>query len=110
MPRAATAHRGVASVEAMVSHIVPKCVGAFQSRYPNLTVSVNVLGTFDVVDAVAKDAADIGIAFCREDRDDIEVNREFPQPLHVITCPDHPLSSSMGVSLSDLSEFRVALP
>ena len=100
----------VATVEAMVAHIVPKCVASFQVRYPNLTVSVDVLGTFDVVDAVVRDAVDIGIAFCPEDRDDVDVKREFPQPLYAVVAPSNPLAATKGVSLSDLSEFRVALP
>jgi DNA-binding transcriptional LysR family regulator len=103
-------HVRVATVEAMVAHIVPKCVASFQNRYPNLTVSVDVLGTFDVVDAVVRDAVDIGIAFCPEERDDVDVKREFPQPLYAITSPTNPLASSSGVALSDLTEFRVALP
>jgi DNA-binding transcriptional LysR family regulator len=103
-------HVRIATVEAMVAHIVPKCVGAFQNRYPNLTVSVNVLGTFDVVDAVIRDTVDIGIAFCPDERAEVDVKREFLQPLHVIMSPSSPLASSNGLSLSDLSEFRVALP
>jgi DNA-binding transcriptional LysR family regulator len=100
----------IATVEAMVAHILPKCIAEYQAKYPNLTVTVDVLGTSGVVDAVVKDQADIGIAFCPEARDEVDVKEEFAQPLHAIVSPGNPLSSSKGVSLADLSEFRVALP
>jgi DNA-binding transcriptional LysR family regulator len=103
-------HVRIATVEAMAAHILPKCVASFQERHPNLTVSVEILGTFDVVEAVVGDTVDIGFAFCPEDRGEVEVKRTFPQPLYLVVSPDNPLARSTGVHLSDLSEFRVALP
>jgi DNA-binding transcriptional LysR family regulator len=100
----------IATVEAMVGQVLPEAISAFQAQYPNLTVNVDVLGTNDVVEAVLRDAVDVGIAFCPEDRDDLDVKFEYPQPLHAIVSPKNRLASSAGIALSALSQFRVALP
>ena len=103
-------HVRVATVEAMVAHVLARCISVFQSDFPNLTVSVEVMGTAHVVEAVVHDTADVGIAFCPEARDEIQTCREWAQPLHVIVGPNNPLAEAKEIALSDLSEFRVALP
>jgi DNA-binding transcriptional LysR family regulator len=103
-------HVRIATVEAMVAHVLPKCIAAFQVEHPNLTATVNVMGTASIVDALMQDTADIGIAFCPEDRDEVAVRGDWPQPLHAVVSPASPLAGAREVSLADLSGFRVALP
>lgn len=100
----------IATVEAMVTEVLPRHLAAFQTKYPGITATVNVMGTQDVADTVAKGEADIGIAFNPEIRSDLRVSADYPQPLHAIFSPAHPFARRARVSLSELRELRIALP
>ncbi len=103
-------HVTIATVEAMVADLLPQRLAAFQLKYPGITATVNVLGTQDVADSVARGDADIGIAFNPEPRPDLQVCADYRQPLHAILSSAHPLARRTHLSLVELRDFRLALP
>ena len=53
----------LATVEGMLDRVLPDALLTFRSAYPGVTVSVQVAGTHQVVEAVLRESVEIGIAF-----------------------------------------------
>lgn len=103
-------HVTIFSVEGMVGGLLPRGLADFSARYPGVTYEIWVGGTDTVMDAVAEDRCDIGIAFHPKPRRNIEVVAVFAQPLLALMAPDHPLAARQSLSIHDLRHERVGLP
>lgn len=103
-------HVSLVTVEGMLGGLLPQALAAFCRRHPGITYDVVVAGADDVMAAVARDRADLGIAFQPRPRADVEVVRHLPAPVLAVVAADHPLAGRERLGLADLAPHPVGLP
>ena len=103
-------HVRLALVEAASMGFMPDLLVSFAQQHPNITFQLSVRGTAQIVESVVDHTADIGLAFNVLNRDDITLHGRIAQPLQVICAPGHVLAARSMVSISDLVDFRAAVP
>jgi DNA-binding transcriptional LysR family regulator len=97
-------------VEAASGDFLAQLVTEFAAVAPGIEFHVRVCGTHQIADDIAKEQADIGIAFNVLSRDDLLLRGRIPQPLQVICRAGHELASRASLSFGELAGFRMALP
>lgn len=96
--------------EGFVSDLMAEPMIDFWKRYPELTVTVHVAGTNEVMRMVAEDAAHIGMVFNPPAMSGIRSRAAIRQPMCVITLPGHPLTRlERQPLLRQISAYPVAL-
>ena len=103
-------HVSLFRVEGMIGGLLPRALSRFSERWPGITYNVTVAGTRDVVQAVADDRCDIGLAFQPPPHRDVEILASITQPLLAVMPPDHPLAARQSLRMADLVGVAVALP
>jgi len=103
-------HVRVASIEALVPHLLPQAIDRFLTHFPGITFSVEVGGTDRVVNAIREGSADIGLAFSPQPSGEIRVIFRVREPLFAMVAPSHPLSRFKQASVRDLAAWPVAVP
>jgi DNA-binding transcriptional LysR family regulator len=98
----------IAAVEGVVSNFLFTAIAEFGTQYPNVTFDVNVAGTAAILDSIARDEAELGIAFNPVPHPDVAMGSIIKHPLVAIVPPNHPLAERKSVELSDLTGFEVA--
>jgi len=102
-------HITVAVVESVASSILPNVIDQVRSRWPRITFTIAVMGSFDIPDAIATGEADVGVAFAL--RKSSELHQVFLSQfqLGVVVKPDHPLANKASVTLSSCLGFPLIL-
>lgn len=103
-------HIRIATVEGLISDLVPDAVADYRQRSPGITFSVLTAGTTGIVKAVAEDSADVGFAFHPQPHRDVEVYQEAAQPLHAVLAADAPFSVPATPHLRDLVDLPLIIP
>jgi DNA-binding transcriptional LysR family regulator len=105
-------HRGsvaIATIESVARALLPPVLEAFWARHPDIAVDVKVMGSEQIVDAVASSDCAIGVAF------DVRLPRNVHRvvstamSLGVLARPDSHFASKKELKLSDLSGERAIL-
>ena len=99
----------IAVVEGVVSNFLFSIVAKFGEQFPNVTFDVDVAGTGEILNSVAQDDADLGIAFNPVPHPDVETHVEVRHPIVAITPPNHPLANRGNVGLGDLRGYKVGM-
>jgi DNA-binding transcriptional LysR family regulator len=99
----------IALVEGVVSNFLFSIVAKFGEQFPNVTFDVDVAGTGEILNSVAQDDADLGIAFNPVPHPDVETHVEVRHPIVAITPPNHPLANRGNVGLGDLRGYKVGM-
>jgi DNA-binding transcriptional LysR family regulator len=100
----------ICTVEAGIIDILPQVIRDFRRRYPSVSVSLVVRGSQGVVDTIANDDADLGLAFNAPYHPDIEMVATQPQRLYAAAAPNHPIAGKKQVRLVELKDYPIALP
>ncbi len=96
--------------EGFVGDLMSGPLPEFNHLYPELTVSVSMAGTNEVIRQVEEDEAHIGLAFHPPDHPGIRSQVVSCQPLCVIVPPDHPLMAlKRPVSVGEAVQYPLAL-
>jgi DNA-binding transcriptional LysR family regulator len=107
-------HRGsvtVAAVEATIGRVLPESIHAFQQKYPGIHVTVRILGTHQVAEAVLKEEAEIGIALDPPLRSELLSRTRWSQPLLAVMRPDRDLArSKTSLTLAEVLSEPHILP
>jgi DNA-binding transcriptional LysR family regulator len=105
--------RGTVSVtmgEGFVSAMVSGPIMEFVRAYPEISVSVDIVSTNDVIRKVAEDDAEIGLVFNPPPDAKIVSRARQHAPLHAIVGPAFPLLGKVtSVTLKDLLPYPAAL-
>lgn len=99
----------ISAVESIVSGGPLEAVEAFRRRFESVSFALLVTPAPQVLDAVTRGECDVGVAFCALPHPDIITVASIPEPIVLVTQPDHPLGGR-PVSLGDLRDYPVALP
>ncbi|MDZ4371388.1 MAG: LysR family transcriptional regulator [Phenylobacterium sp.] len=100
----------LAMVESAVSAGPAQAITTFGAQHRNVTFDFEIMPAPAVVEAVRKRECDVGITFCAQLDEAIQVIARVAEPLYVLVPPDHPLASLDAVTLMDLEPWPVALP
>ena len=96
--------------EGFISDMIGGPIKQFCKNHPEISLTLDLGGTNDVVRAVTTDEAEIGLVF-NPPPDPKIVSRAFSrQPMHALVPPDFPLLGKVeAVTLKDLLPYPVAL-
>lgn len=100
----------LASSEGFAIDFLPRLIADFQKQYPAILFQMHVGPPVSVSRQVREGNADIGITYSRTPEPDIKIEHRQPAPVMAVMRPDHPLSKFKTVSLTQLSEYPIALP
>lgn len=103
-------HVRLAVVEATIDRILPVCVSRLQLKYPKIDITVAMLGTHQVAEAVLRQDADIGVALDPPLRSELLLRMRWPQPLRAVVRPKHPIGQANSMSLAAVLEYPHVLP
>ena len=85
-------------------YIVPKLLGGFAAEYPEVSVSIDVHDTSEVVDAIEAGRAQLGVTGAVVKGARVSSEQFATDDLILICPPDSPLSTRKRVSLSSLAD------
>ncbi|MGB4594018.1 MAG: selenium metabolism-associated LysR family transcriptional regulator [Coriobacteriia bacterium] len=83
-------------------YILPKILGSFLSRYPEVGVSLRVLDTTEVVETVEMGEAQLGMTGAEISGARVLFERLGHDNLEMVCLPSHPLAQAENVALADL--------
>jgi LysR family transcriptional regulator, low CO2-responsive transcriptional regulator len=97
------------AVVSTAKYFVPRLLGTFCSRYPEIDISLEILNRDGVVQRLRDNQDDLYIM--SRPPTDIELEDEvfMPNPLVVIAAHSHPLMARRNLELGDLSKLRFIL-
>jgi DNA-binding transcriptional LysR family regulator len=106
--------RGHVRLSANISSInqfLPTEIRSFMSEHPQVHVHLEANISEAIVNAVAENAADVGVVTMADYRHDLEYLPYHTDQLIVITPKEHPLATRRSIKLSDTLEYDfVGLP
>jgi DNA-binding transcriptional LysR family regulator len=105
-----TGHVTVASVEGVATTLLSECIVAYRQAHSNVSVSVQVLSSRAVIDAVLSGEVEIGLAFEPQKLRELRFVHAIVQPLCAVVRTDHPLARKRSVEVSDVVKYPLVLP
>ena len=105
--------RGLVSIacgQALMQSFLPKLVSRYRAEHPYVDFSVGVCGRHEAADRLLDFSADIAVIYEPDITADMSVLMQLTQSVHAVMSAEHPLAGKESVSLSDCSQFPLALP
>jgi DNA-binding transcriptional LysR family regulator len=84
-------HVEIAIIHALTKGYIPQVIAAMHRRYPGITVSLRILDSAVMRDAVAEGDVDFGIGFEPQSIRDLTVRAFAEVPLGIVSPPGHPI-------------------
>ncbi|QDC41671.1 LysR family transcriptional regulator [Candidatus Methylopumilus universalis] len=97
------------AVVSTAKYFVPKLLGSFCSKYPEVDISLEILNRDGVVRRVEDNSDDLYVMSRPPIHIDLEDQILMPNPLCMIAYKDHPLASKKNLRLQDLKHERFIL-
>lgn len=97
------------AVVSTAKYFVPRLLGTFCARYPDIDIALEVLNRDGVLARLRDNLDDLCIMSMPPTDIDIEDQVFMPNPLVVIAASSHSLVSRRKLSIDDLSRFRFIL-
>lgn len=97
------------AVVSTAKYFVPRLLGTFCARYPEIDISLEVLNRDGVVQRLRDNQDDLYIMSMPPADIELEDQVFMPNPLVVIVANAHPLATRRGLDLNDLSSLRFIL-
>ncbi|MEH6444703.1 MAG: LysR family transcriptional regulator [Oceanospirillaceae bacterium] len=96
--------------EGFVNDLMHGPLSAFTKQFPQLTLSITLAGTNEVIRQIETDEAHIGLLFHPANHPNIRSHVTRQQPICAVVNPNHPLANSIEpLLLEALLEYPVAL-
>ncbi|BFM50779.1 LysR family transcriptional regulator [Marinomonas sp. THO17] len=103
-------HISLALGEGFIGDIMSRALPEFQKRYPNLTLSIHIAGTNELIRRVHEDEAHIGVLFHPPHNEKLRSHQISSHPLCVIVPPEHPLTQlKRPIELEEILPYQIAL-
>ena len=103
-------HVEIAVIHALTKGYIPQVVAALHRRYPGITVSLRVLDSAAMRDAVGEGDVDFGIGFEPQSIRDLTVRAFAEVPLGFVSPPGHPFGQLPRARFSMAADLPVILP
>lgn len=94
------------AVVSTAKYFVPRMLGPFCRRYPEIDVALEILNRDSVVERLAQNRDDLYIMGLPPDELDVEQHPFLENPLVMIAGRDHPLANARQIHLKDLAHER----
>lgn len=103
-------HINLAVGEGFISDLMSQPLPEFHQEHPQLTLSITMGGTNDVLRWIEEDSAEIGILFHPPTHPQVRTQCVSRQPLCAILSPGHPLATqAKPLSFDQLMQYPLAL-
>jgi DNA-binding transcriptional LysR family regulator len=101
----------IAAMPALCFGMVPNAIKEFMNQHPSLTISFEAQMSREVIERVANQHVDVGIAQVPSDYPDVTIHSSFRSDCVCVLPADHPLCSKEVIEPADLKgQPFVALP
>jgi DNA-binding transcriptional LysR family regulator len=97
------------AVVSTAKYFVPKLLGSFCSKYPEVDISLEILNRDGVIRRVEDNSDDLYVMSRPPIHIDLEDQILMPNPLCMIAYKEHPLASKKNLRLQDLKHERFIL-
>ena len=105
-----TGQVSIASVEGVATSLLSQCIVDFQQAHANVSISLSVLSSRAVVDAVLSGEVEIGVAFEPQKLRELRFVQAVVQPLCAVVRTDHPLARKRSVEIAEVVKHPLVLP
>ncbi|MFK7997217.1 MAG: LysR family transcriptional regulator [Granulosicoccus sp.] len=105
--------RGLVSVacgQALMQRFLPNLVTQYRAEHPYVDFSVRVCGRHEASDHLLDFSADLAVIFEPDITADISVLLQVPQSVYAVMSNEHPLALKKTLTLSDCSQYPLAVP
>lgn len=103
-------HIALAIGEGFIGDIMSKALPSFQQLYPDLTLSVHVGGSSELIQRVQDDEAHIGVLYHPPHHQKLRSHEVSLHPLCAIVPPEHSLTKlNRPIELEEIMPFPIAL-
>lgn len=102
-------HIGVALVESGMRGLLAPALSAFWQKHPKVQLSLQVVGTFEVMRMLERGDVDLGLAFNVPAHSELPVIASVALQLGAVMAPSHPLAGRASLRLHDLIDTPVIL-
>jgi len=100
----------IVSAEGFMDDLVRWVLGEFSAQHRQLDVTLEQLNALDVVQAVATEAADCGVAYCVAPDPAVNVVQSRRLPVLAVMRADHPCAAlPEPLSFADIAQYSLAL-
>ncbi|OPH53034.1 LysR family transcriptional regulator [Paenibacillus ferrarius] len=93
----------------MGEYILPRLLGPFSKDYPNISVSMKVMNTTQILDEVLGHQLNFGLVEAPIDHPDVHTEAILSDELKLIVPADHPLADMDVVSFEELLKYPFVL-
>jgi LysR family transcriptional regulator, putative pyruvate carboxylase regulator len=100
----------VAAGSSTILYLLPKIVEAFQSRHPDIRLSLHNVTGAGGLELLRSDAVDLAVGSMLDVPGDLDYAPVYRFEPMLITPRDHPLASKPELQLQDLSPYGLILP
>ncbi|NJL59673.1 MAG: LysR family transcriptional regulator, partial [Desulfobacteraceae bacterium] len=83
-------------------YLIPKIIGEFIRQYQDVTVSVTIGDTEEIIDHILSGMADVGIVGAKVKDNKVEQEKFSEDDLKLVVWADHPWAGKASVSLESL--------
>jgi DNA-binding transcriptional LysR family regulator len=97
------------AVVSTAKYFIPKLLGSFCSKYPEVDISLEILNRDGVIKRVEDNSDDLYVMSRPPIHIDLEDQILMPNPLCMIAYKNHPLASKKNLRLQDLKDERFIL-
>jgi len=97
------------AVVSTAKYFIPKLLGSFCSKYPEVDISLEILNRDGVIKRVEDNSDDLYVMSRPPVHIDLEDQILMPNPLCMIAYKNHPLASKKNLRLQDLKHERFIL-
>lgn len=100
----------VACGQALMQTFLPNLVSRYRAEHPYVDFSVGVCGRHEASDRLQDFSADIAVVFEPDITADVSVLAQVSQTICAIMSSEHPLANKQMLTLSDCSQYPLAVP
>ncbi|MFK8082200.1 MAG: LysR family transcriptional regulator [Granulosicoccus sp.] len=100
----------IACGQALMQDFLPQLVSRYRAEHPYVDFSVGVCGRHEASDRLLDFSADIAVIFDPDITADVSVLAQVPQAVYAVMSSQHPLAKKPMLTLSDCSQYPLAVP
>lgn len=91
------------------TYVLPRVIGAFQEKYPNVTVTLDIANTRRIQERILRNELDVGIVGWEVSSHNLEVLPLLEDELVLVVPPGHHLAQAQTVQAKALRDQRVIM-
>lgn len=90
-------------------YMLPRMLGPFGQQYPNITISMRVMNTAQILEEIINHHLNFGLIEAYVQHPDMQIEAVMRDELKLIVPADHPLAASTQVGIDELLQYPFIL-